>query len=177
MNGVRRAALADAEAIARVHVASWRAAYPGMIPQDVLDGLSVEQRTQRWAELLADISNGRSQRDVLFVNADDVVRGFSYAAPSDDDDASDAGNTALLHAIYLDQSAWGTGLGAALLEATINDLRSRSFTHATLWVIEANERARRFYEAHGWYADGSSKTCFGMDVSVDVPTLRYARAL
>lgn len=155
-----------------------------MIPQDVLDGLSVEGRTARWTEVLCEIEDGRSPRDVLFVNAEGPVRGFAYA--SEDPGSGGAGDlragdeptsTALLHAIYLHPTAWGTGLGSALLEATVNALRALSFSKATLWVIEANERARRFYEARGWYADGGSKTCFGMDVTVDVPTLSYALKL
>jgi hypothetical protein len=54
---VRRAVVEDAEAIAAVHVASWRAAYRGLIDQEVLDRLSVEQRAQAHRALLADASS------------------------------------------------------------------------------------------------------------------------
>jgi GNAT superfamily N-acetyltransferase len=172
---VRPAIVEDAAEIARVHVASWRAAYPGMVPDDVLAGLSVEARSQRWRETLGE---NKDPRDVVLVaDSAGAVLGFSYAAASVDDAAADPRNTAVLHAIYLDPRAWGRGVGTALLETTLQDLRGHGFTRATLWVIEANDRARRFYEARGWHPDGQTQACFGMDVRVDVPTLRYAREL
>lgn len=174
---VRTARLDDAAEIARVHVASWRAAYPGMVPQEILDGLSVERRTERWAELLGD----EGPRDIVLVaERDGVVVGFASAGPSIDgggDAGVDPEETALLHAIYLDESAWGQGIGTALLDATLERLTGHGFGSVTLWVIEANDRARRFYEARGWTTDGSGKQCFGMDISVDVPTIRYRKRL
>jgi ribosomal protein S18 acetylase RimI-like enzyme len=37
-------------------------------------------------------------------------------------------------------------------------LRCRGFDEAVLWVLETNERARRFYEKAGWKTDGQTKT-------------------
>jgi hypothetical protein len=45
---VRPARPGDAEAIATVHVRSWQAAYPGIVPQPVLDRLSIERRAASW---------------------------------------------------------------------------------------------------------------------------------
>ena len=48
---------------------------------------------------------------------------------------------------------WGRGAGAALHDEAHALLR-RDGAIAHLWVLEANERARRFYEARGWREDG-----------------------
>jgi hypothetical protein len=45
-----RACPDDAEAIARVHVDSWRTTYQGILPDEVLAGLSVERRRAFWAK-------------------------------------------------------------------------------------------------------------------------------
>ncbi|MHC0551926.1 hypothetical protein [Salinicoccus sp. CNSTN-B1] len=45
---IRKAHLKDAEGVARVHVDSWRTTYGGIIPDDYLNGLSYEQRTELW---------------------------------------------------------------------------------------------------------------------------------
>jgi hypothetical protein len=37
-------------------------------------------------------------------------------------------------------------------------LRARGFEPITLWVLEKNERARRFYEIAGWTLDEGSAT-------------------
>ena len=52
MTSVRAATPADAAAIAGVHVRSWQAAYRGIVPDEVLDGLSLPDREQRWRSIL-----------------------------------------------------------------------------------------------------------------------------
>ena len=38
--------------IARLHVASWRVAYNGLIPDSILDGLDVSARAVAWRNIL-----------------------------------------------------------------------------------------------------------------------------
>ena len=93
----------------------------------------------------------------VFVAEDDGgdIVGFTHIAPSRDDDAPPG--TAEVTSIYVRPDAWGSGAGRALLEAACASLRSGGFGSATLWVLDSNERARRFYEAMGWRADGRGK--------------------
>lgn len=58
-----------------------------------------------------------------------------------------------LHALYVLPGYHGKGIGSALLEAAGNV--------ACLWVLQENHAARRFYEAHGWAADGREQEAFG----------------
>lgn len=46
---VRPATVDDARGVAEVHVASWQAAYAGLIDQATLDALSVDAREAMWA--------------------------------------------------------------------------------------------------------------------------------
>ena len=50
---------------------------------------------------------------------------------------------------YLHPDAWGSGAADPLMAACLDELRSR-FDRAILFVLEANPRARRFYERWGW---------------------------
>ena len=52
----------DAAGIATTHVASWRAAYRGLLPQSLLDDLSVDRRTEQWREAIADRRRRRPRR-------------------------------------------------------------------------------------------------------------------
>jgi hypothetical protein len=45
---IRLATLEDTHAIAEAHVASWRATYPGIVPQNYIDSLKVEEFADRW---------------------------------------------------------------------------------------------------------------------------------
>ena len=49
---IRPARVKDALAIARVHIESWRATYPGIVPQHYIDSLNVEVFTERWRDRL-----------------------------------------------------------------------------------------------------------------------------
>ena len=51
---VREATVDDARSIAEVHVRIWQETYVGQVPQEYLDGLSVESREARWRESLGD---------------------------------------------------------------------------------------------------------------------------
>jgi RimJ/RimL family protein N-acetyltransferase len=46
---------------------------------------------------------------------------------------------------------------------------------AVLWVLPGNRRARRFYEAAGWVADGAERSAEVQGVVV--PEVRYRRRL
>ena len=72
-------------------------------------------------------------------------------------DAGAAPDVAELFALYADPARWGTGAGRTLTEHLLADLGGRGASAVTLWVIEGNARARRFYEIAGFSADGAEK--------------------
>ena len=151
MADTRLADLEDLEAIARVHVASWQVAYRGVFPDDFLAALSVERRTAGWHRALAEDPSLR-----LYVAVEEgVIAGFAAVSASRDPDADD--RVGELQAIYLDPPVWGTGVGAQLHAVAIADLSDRGFAEATLWVLDVNSRARRFYERQGWQVDNLTR--------------------
>jgi L-amino acid N-acyltransferase YncA len=148
---IRPAQEADAGGIAAVHMRSWQTAYRGILPDDFLDTLSIPQREERMRELLA---TKRSARRVWVIESEEGLLGFSEAGPSREDEAPDW--AAEVYTIYLDPTAVGKGIGRELFAHTVADLRNAGYRHATLWALERNERARRFYEKAGWRPDGTS---------------------
>ena len=67
------------------------------------------------------------------------------------------------------------GHGVALHQAALEHLVARGFDGALLWVLEANTRARSFYVAHGWSADGACHDWDGATVLRMVRDLRQRR--
>jgi GNAT superfamily N-acetyltransferase len=167
---IRAAHAADAAQIAVVHVRSWQDAYRGLLPQAFLDGLDPAERVGRWERSLAGTDAGRT--GVLVADADGDLLGFASYSPSRDSDA-DPGQVGEIDTIYLLPSAWGKGIGRRLMDATLACLARAGFVQATLWVLDSNLRARRFYEAGGWSADGGKK----LDESRGFPItqVRYRR--
>jgi GNAT superfamily N-acetyltransferase len=167
---IRPANTSDAQGIGLVHVRSWQAAYKGLVPQPFLDGLDPLQRGQVWGRYLSEGHNAHEA--VLVAEAGGQVVGFASVGPSRDGDGSGLGE---VRAIYLLADFWGQGVGRSLMAAACERLRDAGFTEATLWALDTNERARKFYEAAGWALDGASK----QDDSRGFPIteLRYRRRL
>lgn len=82
--------------------------------------------------------------------------GFSHICPTRDADM-DPAHTGEITSIYLAPEAWGGGNGVALIEASIDQLVLAGYDRATLWALDTNARARRFYEIGGWRHDGTTK--------------------
>ncbi|MET9628131.1 GNAT family N-acetyltransferase [Lentzea sp. NPDC006480] len=154
---VRLAEVSDAPAVASVQVQTWRTAYKGLMPDEVLDGQSVEARTSMWQRA---IPNG----GVWVALVDDAVVGFASAGPSRDPDAAFE-----LYAIYVLSSAAGKGLGFELTKAALGDEPD-----VIVWVLDTNVQARRFYERIGFRADGVTKT--EMEGTAELTEVRYRRS-
>ncbi|MEU0789323.1 GNAT family N-acetyltransferase [Amycolatopsis sp. NPDC005961] len=153
---IRDATVADAQAIGEVHVASWQAAYEGLIPADFLAGLSAEPRAAAWARQIRD--GGR----VLVAEDDGVVAGFAAFGPGQ------------LYALYLLPEFWGRGLGRALHDRVVEELPGDS---AILWVLSTNERAKAFYVRQGWVDDGATQTETIDEGRVTLEERRFRRSL
>lgn len=166
---IRPATPDDAGPIAAVDVASWQAAYRGLMPDDYLDHLSVEQREDDWQRRLLGRDAQRGRRTFV---ADDggAILGFVRIGPDPDDPS--AGFVFLL---YVLPERWGAGVGYARMVTADAALRDNGFTSAALGVLADNQRARRLYEHLGWHTDGSplSDTYGGRELAV----LRYTRTL
>ncbi len=164
---VRHAVPEDAPAIATVDVASWRAAYEGVMPAAYLAGLNVGQKADGWRRGI-ERDAGKGKR-TLVVEAEGRVAGF--AVVGSDDDAG----FGLLWLMYVDPAFWGKGAARPLMDGSLIALRELGYKTARLWVLDANQRARHFYARCGWVADG--ETGLATHGDANEPTLRYMCAL
>ncbi|GAB4450444.1 MAG: GNAT family N-acetyltransferase [Chloroflexi bacterium OHK40] len=136
---IRPATLADAEAIAGVHVASWRSAYQDILPTEFLAGLSVERRATFWARQLADPASP----DVTLVaeHPSAGIIGFANAGAAQE---LFPGYDAELRAIYLLHTYQRAGVGRVLMARVAADLLARGHAALFLWVFAENA-SRHFY--------------------------------
>lgn len=168
MSNLRAATPADALAVARVHVRSWQVGYRGLLPQGYLDGLRPEARARRYT-----FGDAERQRPLTVVAVErGVICGFATTGPARDGDVCGGGE---LLAIYVDPDYWGSGVGRLLIKDARGRLSRDSATEAVLWVMAANDRAMRFYQADGWASDGTRRTEEIWGVAAD--EVRYRRAL
>lgn len=140
---IRPARPADAAAIAKVHVETWRSSYAGILPDSYLVGLTEERRALHWARLLERIPAGQG---VLAAEAPDGrLVGFGSWAPGRSQPPIASGE---VQTLYLLPDWQGQGLGRALLRGLLAALAAAGHEAAYLWVL-ADNPTRFFYERLG----------------------------
>jgi ribosomal protein S18 acetylase RimI-like enzyme len=142
----RSAGPGDAAAMARVLVQTWRERYPGLVDQDVLDGLD-EPRFARYFEQALAPGSGHG----ALVAGDEPV-GFIHFGP--EEGAESRGH---IFSFYVLPEWSGRGVGRSLLEGAIAALGEQGFRTITLWVFKDNAATVRIYERAGFRADGAER--------------------
>ena len=152
---LREARRGDELAVADLHVRTWQEAYRGLIPDEFLDALDVQERASRYtfesldpdgpATLLA-VQEGE--------DCGEVILGFVTFCRSRDADAPDHGE---IVALYVDPDRYEGGVGRMLMAEARRRLWEAGFAEALLWVLDGNDRAARFYEGEGWAPDGARR--------------------
>jgi ribosomal protein S18 acetylase RimI-like enzyme len=151
VTAVRNAGPSDAERLAELHVTTWQQAYAGLLPEDYLLSLSASQRLPMWQQLL-----DSGDRAAIFV-ADFEEKPIGFASGGGSNDEGISAETGEMWTLYLLHQFWGQGIGRQLHDTLLAELERQGFVEATLWVLESNERTRRWYEKRGWKLDGSRK--------------------
>lgn len=156
----------DAEAVERLRVSGWQAAYRGLIPGAFLDSMPVDadrrrqlirKRASHVTECVAVTSTG--------------IAGWIAAGPCRDGDRAQPWQGEI-YACYVLPGWWGKGIGRRLLAQATTALEEAGRADISLWVLEGNILARRFYEACRFRPDGKRQF---LDLGEPVPEVRYQR--
>jgi GNAT superfamily N-acetyltransferase len=141
---LRAARETDIVAIRACYLRSWRAAYAGFLPPDVVDAVAEQRRSFDWGRGI-----GADTSTVLVAVDDDRVLGVVQA----DEILPPPRDRPEIVMLYVDPDAWGSGVATALLHHGVAWIAGRGHRDARLRVVEAHTRARRFYEREGWTPD------------------------
>ena len=144
----RLATAGNASAIGVLHVMSWRETYTGLLPQEMLDGLSAESRAAMWATVLDAPASPIGARVYVAESAGEGVA-FGACGGQRDDAMRKRGFAGEIGAIYVLRSQQGGGVGRALTSLMAHDLMARPLSGTSLWVLREKVRARGFYEGLG----------------------------
>ncbi|GAA1223498.1 GNAT family N-acetyltransferase [Kitasatospora nipponensis] len=165
---IRSGGTADAAAVAALHAMSWRSAYAGIVPAEILgDGLA-EERSELWSiRLGADYGEPTNTPQLLVAeNAEGELIGFGYLVPQPD-------GRVLLDNLHVRPGHTGAGTGAALLRASRARV-AEVYGGAELYleVLAANHRAIAFYERAGGVR--TRRGYAGFRGGVELPEFEYS---
>src|SRR4051794_16007378 len=132
----------DVDVVAALHLSTALHAYADIFPPDAPPP-ALAALIDDWN---ARIGACRPARQAGFVAVErEVIVGVIAAGPAPRDPSDGH-----LSRLYVEPARWGNGIGRVLHDHAVAHLRGHRFRRATLWVLEANADARRFYERLGW---------------------------
>ena len=99
---------------------------------------------------------------------------LGYIACGENRDAAAEPAVAELRNMFVAPASWRRGVGRALVDAALAELRGRGYSEVTLWSFAANDRANAFYEAIGFTRDGAERT---EEIWAHIVQVRYRRSL
>lgn len=145
---VRVASIEDAERIAGIHVACWQETYRGLLPDHLLDEMTVADRAEMWRGVFAAFDAGAfGQCAVLELDGEAV--GFAGYCTQRDEVLRAQGFGGEITAVYVRRAYQGQGAGRLLMRWSAEQLIAAGVQGAALWALRENTLARRFYERLG----------------------------
>lgn len=132
---VRRAEKEDVRQISEILVEDWKTAYRGIIDDDFLDSMSVEQRYE--------IEVKRYQKYLVATDGKEIL-GYAWLEPAEDETAD-----CEIIALYVRYAKRNHGIGKLLMQHAFSYFREIGKKRMIIWCLKENEASRRFYEKTG----------------------------
>ena len=147
-DSVRPAKAGEGARLGEIYLSSGRASWARHLSPVGLE--SVTSPADEWERWISD-----PDLIVLVAERRGQAAALALLCRSSDPD-SDPARVALLDRLYTEPASWRKGLGRALLDTGMDELRERRFQEVTLWTAEWNT-SQGFYEATGWKRDGGTR--------------------
>ncbi|MBT2585112.1 GNAT family N-acetyltransferase [Arthrobacter sp. ISL-95] len=144
---IRPATVDDAEAMAVMHVQSWKESYRRLLPPEFFEKqeAALPNRIERYRAFIA-----AGHTRMLAHDPEGLVVGLGAAGSGQDEDGPCERELFMLYTL---ERVHGRGVGQALVEALIGG------GPAYLWVLDDNPRAQAFYRRNGFVPDGKRQLC------------------
>jgi len=143
---LRRATVADAEAIAAIRIEGWRTTYRGMIPDSYLAEMDMNENVLHWRTILQALPVKEDSLCVYVAVSEDEIVGFVSAMKLSEPKLDKDGE---INAIYIRPQWQRCGIGKRMLHKAARSLQAMGCTSCVIWVIDGNSQARNFYEELG----------------------------
>lgn len=147
---IDKASTRDAREMAEVQLSGLRVAYQGLLPEQLLGHSSIGTRAMHWQTWVQ-----RRRALTYAARLDGNLAGFvaAHTAPREVESEESTEVTALFVApLY-----WGKGIATALISRILREFPDDGDRAVVAWVLESNERAKRFYTARSFQPDGGTR--------------------
>lgn len=151
---IRTAVPGDEQAVSRIQIESWRAAFADILTEQTLEEhLKEDAIEQMYHHVLAD-----ERFHGLLLTLDGQPHAMAFWSAARGEQTPGLAELICIHSL---NENWGKGYGSQLMERALAEMKDAGYREVLLWVFEQNLRARRFYEKHGFRLSGQQQDSFG----------------
>lgn len=151
---IRRAGQGDQSILAHIQTESWKAAFKDIVAEELLrKSTDLERSTDMYRKLLEQqIGNG------YILEVKGTAHCIAWWDAARDTELTEHAELICIHSL---PGNWRKGYGSRMMESVLSDIAAAGYRNVVLWVFQENERARRFYEAHGFAKTNRTKIGLG----------------
>lgn len=152
---IRKAIIGDEKVLAYIQTESWKAAFADILsPAELERCTNLEMAEQMYHSVLR--RDGCSMAIEFVGNQPHCIAAWGKNRC---DLGDSVGELICIHSL---QNNWAKGYGSVMMEYVLAQLRQEQYESVILWVFDANVRARRFYEKHGFVLTEQEKLASGI---------------
>lgn len=133
---IRFATTEDCYMISKINYDNWMKTYKGILPDEFLNHLDIEQIRKEYVQLISD------NEKQIFVALDEKneILGFALFEPDLDED-----NCIYLASLHVDGGAQGKGIGTSLLIKVGQYGLDSGYENMSICILKGNRNARNLY--------------------------------
>lgn len=129
----------EIDEMAELYVKSWRATYKGIIPDKILDTITLDRFSKIWKEYITKENNG-----IFGAFENDIFLGFGAFTPDEEIE-----NTLYLDSLHIKDEYKGKGVGTKIINYLKGYAREKGYKGVSVSIMSGNDRARNLYTKLG----------------------------
>lgn len=140
---IRKAKTGDEKALTYIQTESWKSAFANIISADeMLKYTNIVKVEEMYTNVL---KSGYAEISILEIDGKPhCIASWSKARNSA---FSDSAELICIHSLC---DNWCKGYGSIMINHILEEIKNSGYGNVLLWVFEKNNRARCFYEKHGF---------------------------
>lgn len=158
---VRNVKFEDLKAAANIVITNWKTVYRGLINDDFLDSLSVEERYIKYQNNYKESGFIVAERNGEILGICRYVKGNNYKEKYPEIDCE-------ITVLYVKIQEKGNGIGKALVNFVKEEFKKNNLKKMIIWCLKENYPARKFYEKMGGALCGEIPCLIGKKVYTEV---------
>lgn len=150
-----------------IHSYSWKKAYKGIIPDNIIDEFTSEKRAEIFHNVIP-----KAEEEYYLFKVDGIPAGFASLNKSHEENAPKY--IGEIYSIYFHPDFWWTPVTKKGLQFCIDRLRNLGYSYITIWVLKDNTRAIKFYKKNGFTCDDFEKEIY---IGKKLLEIRYSKKI